>query len=466
MARPDRADPVTETSYSDVVSSQAFLQDLSDLNTAIADSLKAAGEPVAINGNVCYLHMQEDFHLGPMSPRMDPKRRALHTAVQGITCFAEVGVAGGHAGLLALHSNPNLNYIGIDIGERLDPNWPPIDIYVPVVFDWLRKRFPDRVRLYKADAVGGLKQAVADAPFGPIGLLHLDAAKKTRIEEFNAAWPGLAPHSYLLQGDNKNGNVQASSAQLVAEHRARPLAATRFEAMKSANYDLLETGSDVAEGRVTLESLQNDRVLICVCHQDDETLFTGSLLHHLKGKADVKVVCYMRPGPRRADRFTREAVMQRICDSVGADYYQFPFAFEPGEPRLRRFITQPNHTGEPLAIRRPPQEHPAYNMFARATLSLLHAYQPSTIITHNHVGDYGHNEHAFLHYTVKDAAKRYGAARMLAFGHGLPDDDITLTIPALPDAKRPMFEAYLPHWDEIARYPFALDDERFVTVPL
>ena len=119
---------MTKPSYEDAINSRAFLDDLSSLNQAIADGLKQAGEPVAINGNVCYAHMREDFHTSDLAPSMEPKRRALHRLAQESNCFAEVGVAGGLAALLALHSNPGLKYIGIDLGQRLRDSWPPVDI--------------------------------------------------------------------------------------------------------------------------------------------------------------------------------------------------------------------------------------------------------------------------------------------------------------------------------------------------
>ena len=61
---------MTKLSYEDVLNSPAFLDDLSSLNQAITDGLKQAGEPVAINGNVCYAHMQENIHKSDLAPSM------------------------------------------------------------------------------------------------------------------------------------------------------------------------------------------------------------------------------------------------------------------------------------------------------------------------------------------------------------------------------------------------------------
>jgi len=451
---------MSRTQYDSVMSSEAFLRDLSDLNNTIADSLIAAGEPVAINGNVCYLNMQENFHRAEITDRMERKRRALHETVQGISCFAELGVAGGHAALLALHSNPDLGYIGIDIGQRLSPSWPPVDVFVPAVFEWLQARFPDRVKLYMMDAIEGLERAAAEQPFGPIGLLHLDAAKKTRIAELQAVWPGLADHCYLLQGDARNGNVRASSQTLIDEGSARRPSASRFQDIRGPNYDLLETGRDFAEDRLSLTKLQNERVLLCVAHPDTETLFAGSTLLDLKDKADVMVACFFDQGPKRLDPKAHKLAMRRVCRSVGADHLQFPFAIQPDEPRLDTFIQWPQNNHCPAEMLHPPQEHPAFDMFANAALNVMRSFKPTTILTHNHKGENEHIEHVFLHYAVAAAAGRYGAARLLCFGQGLSRAD--LVIPARPKLKRGLFSRYLPQWDGVTEHDFALDDERFV----
>ncbi len=447
--------------YEEVIASPSFRDDLESLNHAIAEGLSKAGEPVAINGNVCYGHMQEDFHLTAMSPGMEPKRRALFQMAQSSSCFAEVGVAGGHAALLALHSNPSLKFIGIDLGQRLRASWPPVNIYVPIVFKWFETRFPTRVKLYLMDAVDGLRQAVAERPFGSIDLLHLDAAKNSRVSELETAWPGLAGRCYLFQGDNKNGKVKESSNQLMAEGRARRVSSSRFQNFANANFDVLETGPDVAAGKVSLASLKDDRILLCVCHQDDETLFCGSTLAHLKDRADVTIVSFFRPAPNRKDTSTREAAMQRVCDSLGFQRVQFPFAVEPDHRRLRRFIQMPTGPEQTHPkIVRPLNRHPLFNLLEGSVFAMMQQFAPSTVITHNSVGEYGHIEHVLLHHAVSRAATRYKSARVLNFGVGLDKPD--LLVPSCPYQKNRFFDEYMPQWNGRKIYDFALSDESFV----
>ncbi|WP_170397641.1 PIG-L deacetylase family protein [Ruegeria arenilitoris] len=446
--------------YEEVIDSQAFREDLADLNHAIAEGLNRAGEPVAINGNVCYGHMQPDFHLSDLEPGMEPKRRALHLLAQDSSCFVEVGVAGGHAALLALHSNPALKFIGIDLGQRLRASWPPVDIYVPIVFKWLEDRFPGRVKLYMSDAIDGLRQAAAEQPFGPIDLLHLDALKKTRIQEVEAVWSGLAGRCHLLQGDNKNGHVQASSEKMIAEGRARRVTSSSFQDIQSATYDVLTTGPDIVASKVSFENLMGQRILLCVCHQDDETLFCGSTLSRLKGKADVTVASFFRPAPNRRDTNTREAAMQRVCDAVGARRVQFPFAVEEDHRRLRRFIKMPSEPADnPPELLRPLHRHPLFDLLNGSAFALMQQVRPSTIITHNHVGEYGHIEHVLLHHAVMQAARRYQDANVLSFGVGLRDADFV--VPSWPERKNQLFDEYMPQWKGRNMYDFALSDEGF-----
>lgn len=456
---------MSNISYEDLLNSPAFREDLSQLNHVIAQSLIDAGEPVAINGTVCYGHMQKDFHLGDMAPGMEPKRRVLQQLAQEVDCFAEVGVAGGHAALVALHSNPSLKFIGIDLGQRLRQSWPPVDVYVPVVFEWLRSKFPDRVRVYTAQAVQGLKLAVSENPFGPIGLLHLDAQKNNRIAELEAAWPGLADCCYLMQGDNKNGKVKESSAHLIADGRARPVRSAKYKDLIVDNFDVLETGPGVSTGRLNLDSLHNDRILVCVCHQDDETLFCGSTLSQLKGRADVTVASFFRPAPNRRDTDTREAAMQRVCEALGAKYVQFPFAVERDHRRLRRFIRMPSNLAESSPeLTRPIHRHALFGLLAGSAFALMEQIKPSTIITHNSVGEYGHIEHVLLHHAVLDAARRHGAGHVLAFGVNMPNAD--LVVPTRPEEKNRLFDEYMPQWNGRKPYDFALADETYVKVDL
>ena len=204
-------------------------------------------------------------------------------------------------------------------------------------------------------------------------------------------------------------------------------------------------------------------ILICVAHQDDETLFCGGLLTALRGQADVNIACFFRPAPGRKDTDTRCDAMARVCADVGARYLQYPFAVEPEHKRLRRHISLSN---EPAHIRerprRPIPEHPLYAVLNAAALGAIRAYQPDVLITHNSVGEYGHREHILLHHAVIAAAATAGVGQTYVFGHGLQEGGVRVDYNIA--AKNRLFQHYLPQWDGVALYDFALKDERFIPV--
>ena len=239
---------------------------------------------------------------------------------------------------------------------------------------------------------------------------------------------------------------------MVEQGRARPVSLIGPETLHSANFGLLETGPGVVRNGLSLDGLAHQRILVCVC-----------LLAHLKGRAEVVVASFFRPASSRRDTDTREAAMQQACDMIGATRVQLPFAVESDYPRLRRFIRMPTSDSMPEPeIVRPLRRHPLFGLLSGSAYALMKQFAPTTVITHNRVGEYGHIEHVLLHHAVKQASARYTDAQLLTFGLNLPAAD--LTVPSLPDQKNRMFDCYMPQWNGRKLYDFALDDETFVRV--
>nr|WP_254430664.1 MULTISPECIES: hypothetical protein [unclassified Ruegeria] len=181
----------------------------------------------------------------------------------------------------------------------------------------------------------------------------------------------------------------------------------------------------------------------------------------MKDRADVTIVSFFRPAPNRKDTSTREAAMQRVCDSLGFRRVQFPFAVEPDHRRLRRLIQMPTGPEQTHPkIVRPLNRHPLFNLLEGSVFAMMQQFAPSTVITHNSVGEYGHIEHVLLHHAVSRAATRYKSARVLNFGVGLDKPD--LLVPSCPDQKNRFFDEYMPQWNGRKIYDFALSDESFV----
>lgn len=449
-------------SYDDVITSQDFLSDLQSLNTVIAQSLTAAGLPVIINGNVCYSDKNEDFDKGTLSSLMEPKRKALVAMAQRSRCFVEVGIAGGHAVLLALHANPGLRVIGIDLAVQAKPSWPRVDIFVPAATDWLSKRFPDRFRFVKQDAIDGLRQVAQEPAFGPVDMVHLDGGKLHRMEELAAIWPALAAHGYLMQGDYRNGNVRAATREMIQCGLAREVPEDDLPAMQHRTFKVVEIGPEVLAQSVRLRDFKGKRVLLCTAHQDDELLFAGGLLSRIAGISEVNIACFFRPTKGRKDSETRVEAMQRVCADLGVSCIQYPFAVEAPYRRLRRFIAANDDSGElqdqPL---HPLEDHGLYPIVVEAAVAALQHHEPDIVITHNPVGEYGHLEHIFLHRIIMEAARRTGITTVMTFGIGQEHrNGLTVTYSAW--RKKRLFKHYRPQWDGLKMYDFALEPERFV----
>lgn len=447
-----------------ILASHDFRGHLSSLNAALVDRLEQHGEAPVINGNVLYAHKQEDFSDGAFNPGLAAKRQALVAMARRSRCFVEVGVAGGHGLLLALHANPDLRCLGIDLAERLKPNWPPVDIFVPATIDWFAETFPDRVRILKEASLAGLAQIAAEQPFGKVDAVHLDAGKRERMAELGALWPGLADRALLLQGDAKHGAVRESTSRMIARGLAR-LPDDEALCFEERGFQLVETGPAVLSGSVTLKDLEGRRVLLCTAHQDDEVLFGGHLLGALVGTATLGLACFFRPAPGRADTATRADALAALSTDLGIALMSHDLGVEPGEARLRRHIALEN---EPPHIRdrgrRPVHRHPLWRRLRDAARATIASFRPDVIITHNAVGEYGHREHIILHHAVRDAARRDGVDCVLGFGHR--NTLAGFEVAGEGAAKQALLDYYKPQWDGAAIYDFALGPERFAREPL
>lgn len=448
-----------------ILASDAFRRDLASLNAAIVAALTKAGEAPVINGNVLYANTVEAFEQAEFSEIMAAKRRALVAMAERARVFVEVGVAGGHAVLLALHANPDLHVVGIDMARRLRPFWPPVEVFVPAAAAWLEARFGPRFRLIRAEAVEGLRDLAQTRSHGPVDMLHLDGGKVTRLQELEAIWPALAERAWLMQGDYAHGRVRDATEEMIARGLARDVQDPAFPVARDKRFRVLETGQALPRESLALGDFDGRRVLLCTAHQDDEVLFAGGLLTEIASRAEVTVACFFRPAPGRADTDTRIAAMGRVCAGLGVAQVQYPFAVEGGARGLRRFISLPS---DPEALRarprRPLARHPLFPVLSSTAEAAMRLYAPDIVITHNGVGEYGHREHVLLHHAVREAAARAGVRAFVTFGEGMEGEGLTLRPD--PEAKRALLAHYLPQWDGESRYGFALGPERFLRAPL
>src|SRR5271157_5545853 len=89
--------------------SDAFLQRLRVINAIV----KQSGE--SLEGNIFYADLDERFAESAPAEELAPARRNVWRAARFKERLLEVGVNSGHSALLALSSNPRLEYYGVDI---------------------------------------------------------------------------------------------------------------------------------------------------------------------------------------------------------------------------------------------------------------------------------------------------------------------------------------------------------------
>lgn len=143
----------------DLEQSTAWLQGLKDLNSVI----EATGQPLA--GNLFY-DDQGDYVDRVPNPHTRPKRDRFRAALEGRNRLLEVGVNGGHSAYLALTSNPDLEFHGVDICEHA---------YVRPAIAQLAGAFPGRVYFYDGDGRKVLPELEAKGL--RFDAFHIDGAK-------------------------------------------------------------------------------------------------------------------------------------------------------------------------------------------------------------------------------------------------------------------------------------------------
>ncbi len=117
--------------------SDAFLRRLQRINAIVRQSSER------LEGNIFYADLDERFSESPPAEELAPARRNVWRAARFKERLLEVGVNAGHSALLALSSNPRLEYYGVDIVTHG---------YTTECVDFLKGEFPGRVHLFPGDS--------------------------------------------------------------------------------------------------------------------------------------------------------------------------------------------------------------------------------------------------------------------------------------------------------------------------
>jgi hypothetical protein len=144
----------------------AFRQRLS----RIAEIVKRSGEP--LEGNIFYADGDEGYAARPPAAELAPARRNAWRAVRFKERLLEVGVNAGHSALLALSTNPKLEYYGVDIMSHA---------YTAECVDFLKGEFPGRVHLFPGDSREVLPWLVDRRAELSFDIFHVDGGHTSEV---------------------------------------------------------------------------------------------------------------------------------------------------------------------------------------------------------------------------------------------------------------------------------------------
>ena len=136
----------------------------------IAELVKQSGEP--LEGNIFYGDLQDRYAGEPPDGDLAQARRNVWRAVRFKERLLEVGVNAGHSALLALSSNPRLEYYGVDIMSHA---------YTAECVDFLKGEFPGRVHLFTGDSREVLPWLVGRRAELAFDVFHVDGGHTDEV---------------------------------------------------------------------------------------------------------------------------------------------------------------------------------------------------------------------------------------------------------------------------------------------
>jgi hypothetical protein len=136
----------------------------------IAELVQQSGEH--LEGNIFYADLQDRYVDQPPDRDLAPARRNVWRAIRFKERLLEVGVNAGHSALLALSSNPRLEYYGVDIMSH---------VYTGECVDFLKGEFPGRVHLFTGDSREVLPWLVSRRAELAFDIFHVDGGHTDEV---------------------------------------------------------------------------------------------------------------------------------------------------------------------------------------------------------------------------------------------------------------------------------------------
>jgi hypothetical protein len=136
----------------------------------IGDVVGKSGE--SLEGTIFYRDLEACYADELPAAELAPARRNVWRAVRFKERLLEVGVNAGHSALLALSSNPRLEYYGVDILSHA---------YTAECVDYLKGEFPGRVHLFPGDSQEVLPWLVNRRAELTFDIFHVDGGHTSEV---------------------------------------------------------------------------------------------------------------------------------------------------------------------------------------------------------------------------------------------------------------------------------------------
>jgi hypothetical protein len=194
-----------------------------------------------------------------------------------------------------------------------------------------------------------------------------------------------------------------------------------------------------------IDACVGNTVLFIVAHHDDEVLFCGGLLALLSGTCRLIILCvhdYYKNRPNAEGWLT---AFNNINTVIHAGLISGPFESNKQSPPIGTYANLFKN----------------YNKIREFIKNKINEINPTVIISHNCLGEYGHIDHIIVHSAVMSER---GDIRLYCFGNGL--DSFTEKIKYKVESKKKLVDLYSDVWNPIKKgYNFVYRGETYIKIP-
>ena len=215
----------------------AFRRHLSALNKIVL----ASG--TALEGNIYYPDGTQAKNVAVIEnneipPERINRRANVIRAVQGRRIVLEIGFNAGHSALLILEANPEIRYIGIDLGRHA---------YTAPCANYIKVEYGERFDIYFGSSTDVLPEFIATEASNDIDLVHIDGGHTEAVAFADLNYV-IGMHRrrdlrrYLIVDDTQMPAIQAALSSFVAQGvlRAETLGST-WRGRNNLFFEIMDT---------------------------------------------------------------------------------------------------------------------------------------------------------------------------------------------------------------------------------